>query len=133
MASLASFGANAAPAMAGITATAGRATSLAVVGMAHDGIDEVPKTGTWLLEKGERVVTADTSARLDSVLDRIDSGGGGGVTVNLIESQDRAGEVESRTNDDGEEELNIFVADIRGGGRRSQALEMTYGLQRVGA
>ncbi|WP_336100495.1 phage tail tape measure protein, partial [Klebsiella pneumoniae] len=27
-------------------------------GMAHDGIDAVPETGTWLLQKGERVTTA---------------------------------------------------------------------------
>ncbi|GHC52324.1 hypothetical protein GCM10010096_25490 [Alcaligenes pakistanensis] len=45
----------------------------AMAGMAHDGIDSVPQTGTWLLEKGERVTTAKTSARLDSVLERIDS------------------------------------------------------------
>ncbi|MDI4168390.1 phage tail length tape measure family protein, partial [Pseudomonas aeruginosa] len=31
-------------------------------GMAHDGIDAVPETGTWLLQKGERVTTAETSA-----------------------------------------------------------------------
>ncbi|HBX7562871.1 TPA: phage tail tape measure protein, partial [Klebsiella pneumoniae] len=33
-------------------------------GMAHDGIDAVPETGTWLLQKGERVTTAATSAKL---------------------------------------------------------------------
>lgn len=32
-------------------------------GMAHDGIDAVPETGTWLLQKGERVTTAATSAK----------------------------------------------------------------------
>ncbi|WP_405079935.1 phage tail tape measure protein [Pectobacterium carotovorum] len=40
----------------------------ALAGMAHDGIDRVPETGTWLLQKGERVVTAKTSAKLDSTL-----------------------------------------------------------------
>lgn len=135
MASLASFGANSAPAMAGITATASLAQGLSLVGMAHDGIDSVPKTGTWLLEKGERVTTADTSARLDSVLDRIEKNGstkGGGLTVNLIENPDRAGQVEERTNDNGDREADIFVADIMGDGRRARALESTYGLARVG-
>lgn len=47
------------------------------VGMAHDGIDAVPETGTWLLEKGERVTTAATSAKLDSTLNDIRSGRGG--------------------------------------------------------
>ena len=42
-----------------------------IAGMAHDGIDRVPETGTWLLQKGERVVTAQTSAKLDSTLERV--------------------------------------------------------------
>ncbi len=42
-----------------------------IAGMAHDGIDSVPKEGTWLLQKGERVTTADTSAKLDRTLDSI--------------------------------------------------------------
>lgn len=71
MASLASFGANSVPAMAGITSTTGLATTLALTGMAHDGLDAVPATGTWLLEKGERVTTANTSAKLDSTLDAL--------------------------------------------------------------
>ncbi|MFW8566147.1 hypothetical protein [Orrella sp. 11846] len=43
----------------------------ALSGMAHDGIDSIPKTGTWLLEKGERVLTSETSARLDALLERV--------------------------------------------------------------
>lgn len=46
----------------------------ALTGMAHDGIDSIPKTGTWLLEEGERVTKAKTSARLDALLDKIASG-----------------------------------------------------------
>ncbi|WP_272579650.1 phage tail tape measure protein [Providencia sp. PROV266] len=44
------------------------------IGMAHSGIDRVPETGTWLLEKGERVMTQDTSARLDKLLAEFSSG-----------------------------------------------------------
>ena len=43
----------------------------AMAGMAHDGIDAIPKTGTWLLEKGERVTTERTSAKLDRTLEEI--------------------------------------------------------------
>lgn len=43
----------------------------ALAGMAHDGIDSVPETGTWLLQQGERVTTAKTSAKLDATLDRV--------------------------------------------------------------
>ncbi|MDJ1522911.1 phage tail length tape measure family protein [Stenotrophomonas maltophilia] len=60
-------------------ATAGIVSNIAAVGMAHDGIDSVPETGTWLLQKGERVTTAATSAKLDATLDRVsrDSAGVG--------------------------------------------------------
>lgn len=59
-------------------------STMALAGMAHDGIDAVPETGTWLLQKGERVTTAETSAKLDRTLDqlRANSGsGGGGVAI----------------------------------------------------
>ncbi len=59
-------------AMASVAAsTAGIVSNIAAVGMAHDGIDAVPETGTWLLQKGERVVTANTSAKLDATLNRV--------------------------------------------------------------
>ena len=52
----------------------------ALAGMAHDGIDKVPVSGTWNLEKGERVTTAETSAKLDRTLERVQAGmaNGGG-------------------------------------------------------
>jgi len=51
--------------------------TLAVAGMAHDGIDSIPETGTWLLKKGERVTTAQTSKRLDDTLNTIQTNTGG--------------------------------------------------------
>lgn len=82
MASLASFGANSVPAAAALTSTTALASSLSLLGMAHDGIDSVPETGTWLLQKGERVTTAATSAKLDKTLSSIQATGaqsGGGI------------------------------------------------------
>lgn len=72
------------PAMAPAAAAAATAATAPMVaavsaaslmGMAHDGIDSVPATGTWLLEKGERVTTAETSKKLDKTLDQIKGGG----------------------------------------------------------
>lgn len=87
-----------AAAAAAIGATAPMVASIssmmagALAGMAHDGIDSVPETGTWLLKKGERVTTSDTSARLDKVLERIDNrlsaaneGGGETRIVNVLD------------------------------------------------
>lgn len=59
-------------AAAGVTAPLVAAISAsALAGMAHDGIDKIPETGTWLLKKGERVTTAGTSAKLDATLDQV--------------------------------------------------------------
>lgn len=68
----------AAAAAAGVFMTA---IGSALHGQAHDGIDSVPETGTWLLQKGERVTTAKTSAKLDATLDRVanQSTGGGNL------------------------------------------------------
>ena len=105
-----------------------------VAGMAHDGIDAVPETGTWLLQKGERVTTAQTSAKLDRTLEQVAQGGasgGKGLTVNLIENPNKAGQVERGRNSDGTESLSLFVAQIRSGGNEtSDAFESTYNLKR---
>lgn len=69
-------GAAIAAAMATAPLVAGVASS-ALVGMAHDGIDSVPREGTWLLQKGERVTTANTSAKLDKTLDEVSKGSKG--------------------------------------------------------
>lgn len=51
--------------------------------MAHAGIDSVPKEGTWLLDKGERVVDRRTNADLKEYLAGRSQGGGGsgGVVI----------------------------------------------------
>jgi hypothetical protein len=58
--------------------------------------------------------------------------GGGGVTVNVIESNDKAGTQEKTTGADGSEAVNVFVADIFGDGPRSQAIRDKFGLAGVG-
>ena len=77
------------PEIAGLAAIAATAAAgvlaigvgTALQGQAHDGIDSVPETGTWLLQKGERVTTAKTSAKLDATLDRVaNQSTGGGAT-----------------------------------------------------
>lgn len=74
MASLATLGSNSIPASAGISSTVALAHGLA--GMAHDGISEVPREGTWLLDKGERVLSAKQNADLKDFMNK----GGANVT-----------------------------------------------------
>ena len=53
------------------------------------------------------------------------------VTVNLIEDRSRAGTVDQRAGDNGQLEIDAFVADIWGDGERAQALQAAFGLQRA--
>lgn len=52
-------------------------------GMAHDGIDNIPKEGTWLLDKGERVVDSRTNSDLKNYLSSSKSGSGVNVNINI--------------------------------------------------
>lgn len=53
-----------------------------ISGMAHSGIDSIPREGTWLLDKGERVVDARTNADLKDFL-QTSNKSGGNITVNV--------------------------------------------------
>ncbi|GEK08942.1 hypothetical protein [Pseudoalteromonas peptidolytica] len=61
--------------------------SAGMVGMAHSGIDHIPAEGTWLLDKGERVYTNESVAKLDHMYDAIMSQAtaspSGGSTVHM--------------------------------------------------
>jgi len=59
---------------------------VALTGMAHDGIANVPEEGTWLLSKGERVLNPQDNKALTNM---INNGGGGGdvsIQVNITDS-----------------------------------------------
>lgn len=126
------------------SATAGLVSNIAgtqLVGQAHDGIMSVPESGSWNLRKGERVTTPETSARMDAALDNTDAllsrveqqlnrpgESSGGVSVNLYESPQRAGQVAERNGPDGERIIDVFVASIMGDGKAHKALASKYGL-----
>jgi lambda family phage tail tape measure protein len=123
---------------AGITApmVAGVAAS-ALAGMAHDGIDSVPETGTWLLQKGERVTTAGTSAKLDRTLDQVsrgssNNGPSAAPVINLIEDASRAGQVNRRQLSE-QDVIDIYVSNIRGEGDIHNVNQAKYGLKSQGA
>lgn len=108
-----------------------------LAGMAHDGIDSVPQTGTWLLEKGERVTTAQTSAKLDKTLDSIKSPvsntNKSGTVVNLIEDASKAGQTRTRLDDEGMQEVtDVFVSQIFGDGPLGEAFQRRYNVRPQG-
>ncbi|HGT3090132.1 TPA: phage tail tape measure protein [Pseudomonas aeruginosa] len=102
-------------------------------GQAHDGIMSIPEDGTWNLKKGERVTTAETSAKLDRTLDdvRANQSSGGAPTINLIEDRSRAGQVNTRRQDD-QYIIDVVVADLFGDGRSSKAIGSSFGIRRSG-
>ena len=50
--------------------------SVNITGMAHDGIDNIPKEGTWLLDGGERVLNPNQNKDLTNYLSQAQSNGG---------------------------------------------------------
>jgi len=75
--SLASFGANALPASTGLASTFALANTLSLTGVAHDGLSSVPTDGTYLLQKGEKVVNNQDTKKLDNLMN------GGSATYNM--------------------------------------------------
>lgn len=63
-------------------ASVGMIAAQTISGMAHDGIDNIPKEGTWLLDKGERVVDSRTNGDLKDYLAKGGGNGSGNVTIN---------------------------------------------------
>ena len=55
----------------------GQITSATMTGMAHDGITKIPQEGTWLLQKGERVLSAQQNADFTRFLRGGDSSSSG--------------------------------------------------------
>lgn len=124
----------AAIAAAGAAGVLMTAVGSAIDGQAHDGIDYVPADGTWNLKKGERVTTAETSAKLDRTLDSVakTSTQGAAPAVNIYEDSSRAGQVKTSTGPDGKQLVDVFVSNIRGQRDIAKVLEETYGLKRRG-
>ncbi|NEV03846.1 tape measure protein [Achromobacter xylosoxidans] len=146
LASLASFGANSAPAMAGISSTVGLAEGLAMVGggrLYGGGVDaakmyrinENGQPEIFNAANGQQYMLPNRRGEVVSNRDATGQGestqGWPMVNVNLIEDRSRAGEV-TQTRDGQFLTVDAFVADIRGGGEMSQAIESTYGTTRQG-
>ncbi|EJT6039794.1 phage tail tape measure protein [Escherichia coli] len=95
---LSSLGSSLSGMLSGLSGSGGGFLSL--LGMAHDGIDSVPATGTWLLEKGERVISGRTSKKLDATLSAVHSAAGnrsGGQNFSYSPVINVNGEPDART------------------------------------
>lgn len=100
-------------------------------GMAHDGIDNIPKEGTWLLDRGERVVDARTNSDLKSYLANSSRSQSRSTIVNLHEDASKAGQANTRSLSE-QDVIDIYVSNINQGGDIAMAGEYHYGWKRIG-
>lgn len=83
-------------------ASVGLIAGQTIAGMAHDGIDNIPREGTWLLDKGERVVDSRTNSDLKNYLsDRKPSG------VEITINNNTNAQVNARQNADGSVTIDV--------------------------
>ncbi|KGK20956.1 hypothetical protein [Vibrio navarrensis] len=124
--------------------------------MAHNGITEVPIMGgkresNWTLLAGERVYTNESANRIDQMFNAImlmqsrefafndpisqtskDSSRMAPRTMVNIYGAPEGARTEEKTGENGEEIINVFLADIDTDGQMSQAMTRTFGLARQG-
>lgn len=79
------------------------------VGQAHDGIMSVPESGTWNLQKGERVLPEDTAKSLDRTLDDVSKKGNGGGNVNIVFENHTSATISQAPSKDGE--MRFIIRD----------------------
>ena len=98
--------AGAATVMAALSPALATISSVSLQGMAHDGIDSVPKEGTWLLDRGERVVDSRTNSDLKGYLaDRNKQG------VQIVINNNSSANVRAQQGSDGKVYVTIDEVD----------------------
>ena len=88
-------------------ASVGLIAAQTISGMAHDGIDNIPKEGTWLLDKGERVVDSRTNSDLKNYLAE---GGGGSGDVHISVQVTDSG-VSTQSNQSDQKQLGQMIGN----------------------
>lgn len=83
-------------------------TSAALAGVAHGGIDNVPREGTWLLDRDERVVQPQANKDLTEFLANQQSGNAG-REIRIINVEDPAMVKEYLNTPEGEDTLMNFM------------------------
>lgn len=140
MASLASFGANAGPAAAGISSTVGLANGLALAGARYNGgpvsagglyqVGEKGKTEIYQASTGKQYMIPGDNGKVISNKD-MQSGGGISVQVNVI-NQSTGATVQSADGymQDGSAVVDLLITDMERGGPVSSQMQQTFGLSR---
>ncbi|HBO0738475.1 TPA: tape measure protein [Enterobacter hormaechei subsp. steigerwaltii] len=140
LASLASFGANSVPAMAGIASTVGLSKTLAVAGARKNG---GPVSAGSMYQVGEggmpEIYRASTGKQYmipgdnGRVISNKDMQGGNGIIINNIVQNYTSATVDSQgaVNSDGTVTIETIVADLNNGGPISQAITSNHNVKRT--
>ncbi|HCI6210507.1 TPA: tail protein (tape measure) [Klebsiella pneumoniae] len=140
MASLASFGANAGPAAAGISSTVGLANGLALAGARYNGgpvsagglyqVGEKGKPEIYQASTGKQYMIPGDNGKVISNKD-MQSGGGISVQVNVI-NQSTGATLQSANGymQDGSAVVDLLITDMERGGPVSSQMQQTFGLSR---
>ncbi|HDC4664546.1 TPA: tape measure protein [Enterobacter cloacae] len=140
LASLASFGANSAPAMAGIASTVGLAQGLALAGARYNG---GPVSAGSMYQVGERgkpeIYQASTGKQYmipgdnGKVISNKDMQGGGGINVVLNIQNYNGSSIDAQASYDGNGgvTVDVIVADLNNGGPISNAITSNMNVKRT--
>lgn len=140
LASLASFGANSAPAMAGIASTVGLAQGLALAGARYNGgpvsagsmyqVGERGKPEIYQASTGKQYMIPGDNGRVISNKE-MTSGGGGGVIINIQNYTSSSVDAQAGTDANGGVTVDVIVADLNNGGPISNAITSNMNVKRT--
>lgn len=121
-------------------------SAISVSGIAHQGIDRIPKEGTWLLDTRERVLSAPQADKLDQFLAKQNSGGyagpglapllDSGTTVQIIDQRGSGekAQVEESRGVDGRKLIKVLIRDemksALSDGSMDRPMANSYGVRR---
>ncbi|MCT8672404.1 phage tail tape measure protein, partial [Glaesserella parasuis] len=111
--------------------------SVSLSGMAHSGIDSIPKEGTWLLDRGERVVDSRTNQDLKAFLanqgNRNQASGKSSVNVQIINNGNAVdAKVSQEETPDGTHITVELLKTMRGIAREESQNAITNNFARAG-
>ncbi|HGK4778876.1 TPA: tape measure protein [Enterobacter cloacae] len=140
LASLASFGANSAPAMAGIASTVGLAQGLALAGARYNGgpvsagsmyqVGERGKPEIYQASTGKQYMIPGDNGRVISNKE-MTAGGGGGVVINIQNYSSSSVDAQAGTDANGGVTVDVIVADLNNGGPISNAITSNMNVKRT--
>lgn len=141
LASLASFGANSAPAMAGIASTVGLAQGLALAGARYNGgpvsagsmyqVGERGKPEIYQASTGKQYMIPGDNGRVISNKDMTSGVGGGAPVLNIYNYSSASVDAQATQNGDGSWTLEAFIADMNNGGPASNAITSNMNVKRT--